>query len=102
MFFHHRELVVAADSEVWSAYTYYAVVGQIGILFGDYPHTSHFFSPVVDGGVAPEAFVVVVTKQSKLTIRTQPMLLKLRVFVSTHHIILFSMCVFKQKRNHSH
>jgi hypothetical protein len=62
LFLHHGELVVAAHSQVRSSDSDHAVVGQVGVLLGDDPHAGHLFGPVVDGGVGPEALVVIVTE----------------------------------------
>jgi len=69
LFLHHGELVVAAHAQIRRPQTDDAVVCQIGVLFGDYAHTGHFLGPVLDGGVAPELFVVVVpvTRQYIIT-----------------------------------
>lgn len=60
MFFHHGELIIAAHAQVRRSQTDYAVVRQVGVLLGDDAHAGHFFGPVLDRGVAPELFVVVV------------------------------------------
>jgi len=57
---HHGELIVTADSQVRRPDAYHAVVRQIGELLGDDPHAGHLLCPVIDGGVGPEALVVIV------------------------------------------
>lgn len=63
MLLHHGELVVASDAQIWGTDTDHGVVGQVGILFDDDTHTGHFLGPIVDGGVRPEAFLVVVAAE---------------------------------------
>lgn len=65
LFFHHGELVVSSDAQVRRPQADHAVVGQICVLFGDYAHTGHFLGPVLDRGVAPELFVIVVSASTK-------------------------------------
>lgn len=57
---HHGELVVATNPQIGGSNTDHRVIGQVGILFDDDSHTSHFLGPVINGGIAPELFVVVV------------------------------------------
>lgn len=67
LFFHHRELVVAAHAQVRRPQANHAVIGQVRVFLGDYTHTGHFLGPIFHGGVAPELFVVVVPVTSKRT-----------------------------------
>lgn len=62
LFLHHGELVITTHAQVWRADTYDAVVGKVGEFLDDDSCTSHFFSPVVDRGVAPELLIVIVPK----------------------------------------
>lgn len=64
LFLHHGELVVASDSQIRSSDTYDAVVGDVGVLLDDDPHTGHLLGPVVYSGVAPELLVVVMPVRS--------------------------------------
>lgn len=57
---HHGELVVASDAQVGRTDSHDGVVGDVGELLGDDPHAGHFLGPVVDGGVRPEALLIVV------------------------------------------
>lgn len=57
---HHGELVVAADAQVGRSHAHHRVVRDVGVLLGDDPHACHLLGPVVDGGVRPEALLVVV------------------------------------------
>lgn len=60
LLFHHGELVVSTDSQIWGTDSDHRVVRQVGELFDDDTHTGHFLGPVIDGSVGPEAFVIVV------------------------------------------
>lgn len=61
LFFHHKELVVASNSQVWSPYTHNRIVGDVGESLDYKTHTSHFFSPSLGAGLTPVLFIRVVT-----------------------------------------
>ena len=78
LFLHHGELVVAAHPQVGGSDADYAVVCDIRVLFHDNSHPCHFLSPVVNGGVRPQLFVIVVAATNKL------------LFYIKHNIIFFN------------
>lgn len=57
---HHGELIVASDTQVGSTHTHNRVIRNIRIFLNNDPHAGHFLSPIVDGRVRPEAFLIVV------------------------------------------
>ena len=62
LFFHHGELVVAADAQVRRSHADDRVVGDVGEFVDNQTGAGHFFGPVVNGGRRPETLVIVVTK----------------------------------------
>lgn len=66
LFFHHSELVVATDAQVWSTDTNNGIVGDVGVFFDDDSHTGHFLGPVVNGGIRPETLIVVVAVEKRM------------------------------------
>ena len=61
LFFHHGELIVASDPEVWSTKTDDRVVSDVGELVDDQPAAGHLFGPLVNAGIGPEELVGVVS-----------------------------------------
>lgn len=59
LFLHHCELVVATDSKIWSTDTHNRIISDVSILFDDDSHASHFFGPVINSGIWPETFFVI-------------------------------------------
>jgi hypothetical protein len=65
LFLHHGELVVTTNAQVRRADTYHAVVRKVGEFLDNDSCTSHFLGPVVNRGVTPELFVVVMPEVNK-------------------------------------
>lgn len=61
LFFHHCELIVAADTQIWCSHTNHGIVGDVGVFFDDYSHASHFLGPVINGCVRPKTFIIVMS-----------------------------------------
>lgn len=57
---HHRELIVAANAQIWSTKSHDRVVGDVGELFHYDSLTSHLFCPCVNCRIRPESLIVVV------------------------------------------
>lgn len=57
---HHGELIVATHTQVRSTHTHNRIVCNVRILLNDDPHASHLLGPVINGGVRPETFLIVV------------------------------------------
>uniref|UniRef100_A0A8D8UJF3 Uncharacterized protein n=1 Tax=Cacopsylla melanoneura TaxID=428564 RepID=A0A8D8UJF3_9HEMI len=60
LLFHHGELVVSSNSEVWSTDTHNTVIGEVSVFLRDDSHTCHFLGPVINCGVTPECFIIIV------------------------------------------
>lgn len=61
LLFHHCELIVATDSQVWRTKTDNGIVCDVCELLDNDSLSSHFFRPCVNSGIRPESFVIIVT-----------------------------------------
>ena len=72
LFLHHGELVVTSNSQEGCPKTNNRIVGNIGELLNDQSPPGHLPGPLVNAGLGPESFVVVVSDGVGGDLVTQP------------------------------
>jgi hypothetical protein len=61
LFFHHGELIISTDSQVRSSQTNNGIISDVSVLFDDDTHTGELLGPNINGSIAPESFIIIVS-----------------------------------------
>ena len=73
LFFHHEELIVATDPQVWCPDTDDAVIRDVGEAFNDEPRSGHFLGPGFHVSLGPVLLTRVVGDGVRRDLMAAPM-----------------------------